>query len=140
VIEQFSATILAMSTQKITVAQAWDSLLEAGIAQKMMFDYALQMVVTGVLVIFAWTKYAKTPGMMLFCMYVADADTGAKPSLKQSVLRYIGLILAFIPFSLGLIWIVFDKHNQGWQDKMANTVVLQKTSVWPWQKRKETDA
>mgnify|MGYP002137453156 CR=1 FL=1 len=69
-------------------------------------------------------------------MYLADANTGGKPTLKQCIIRYLGVILAMIPLTLGMVWIMFDKRNQGWQDKLANTVVLQKESKWPWQKDK----
>lgn len=134
-IEQFSGYLGGVATHQLSPQQAWEGLLSLGIINKVAFDYIVQTVAMGILVVTAWTKYATTPGMALFCMYVADAETGGRPTLKQSILRFLGVILAMAPLTLGMVWILFDKRNQAWQDKIAGTVVLQKESRWPWQKK-----
>lgn len=139
VIQQFNLYAEGFVNQQVTIQQIGKELWSSSIVSKMLFDCFVQTIITGLLIIFVWQKYATTPGMKLFCMYIADAETGAKPTLKQSIIRYIGVVLAMIPLTFGMVWILFDKRNQGWQDKLANTVVLQKESQWPWERKKAVE-
>jgi uncharacterized RDD family membrane protein YckC len=48
-----------------------------------------------------------------------------KPSMWIFFLREIfGLAAASVWFGLGLIWFLWDKRRQGWQDKIAETFVV----------------
>ena len=75
-------------------------------------------------VILFWVYKSATPGKMVIKAQIVDAKTGNKPSIKQSVIRYLGYFFSTIPFGLGLMWVGWDKRKQGWHDKLANTVVV----------------
>ena len=65
----------------------------------------------------------QTLGMRILGLRVVKTD-GQELSLGAAGLRYIGFILASIPFLLGLIWVAFDRNKQGWHDKLAGTYVI----------------
>ncbi|OOS24205.1 RDD family protein [Moraxella pluranimalium] len=87
---------------------------------------AISTVLGAVVVIAFWVKKGATPGKMLFGLQVRDAKTGKMVSIGQGLLRYIGYYASAIVFCLGYIWAGFDKHKQGWHDKIASTVVVKR--------------
>lgn len=136
---QVRDTVMALAQGTITPQEAYRAAQSSGIIAYLAFNHLAQMAATGLAVIWAWNRTATTPGLWLLGMYIADADTGGKPTLRQFILRYLGLILAMIPLTLGMIWIIFDRRNQGWHDKLANTVVIRKPrDLFGWMKKKST--
>ena len=75
-------------------------------------------------VVLFWLKRQATPGKMVVAARVVDAETGKTLTVGQAVGRYLGYIVATLPFGLGLLWVAFDRKKQGWHDKMAGTVVV----------------
>jgi len=73
-----------------------------------------------------WTWRGQTVGMMPFGLYVVRASDGSRPDIVQAFLRYVGLIISFVVLLLGVIWVAFDGHKQGWHDKLANTLVVRR--------------
>lgn len=71
----------------------------------------------------AWTSSGQTSGMMLGGIKVTSV-TGARPTLWQALLRYIGFFVSAIPLALGFLWVAFDRRRQGWHDKIARTYVV----------------
>jgi uncharacterized RDD family membrane protein YckC len=71
-----------------------------------------------------WSWRGQTPGKMLLNQQVVRAEDGGRIDVVQALLRYVGLIISFFVFFLGVIWIGFDGRKQGWHDKMAKTVVI----------------
>ncbi len=71
-----------------------------------------------------WQLWQATPGKLLLDCRIVDARHLGKPSLGQFVLRYLGYLLSALPVGLGFLWIPFDKHRQGWHDKLAKTLVI----------------
>jgi len=71
-----------------------------------------------------WLAYQATPGKMVWSMRIVDADTGARPRLRQYVVRCFGYLLSALPCFLGFLWIGIDRKKQGWHDKLANTLVV----------------
>ncbi len=88
------------------------------------WDVLLNYIFPVVAVISFWLYKSATPGKMLTKLKIVDAKTGEKPKVGQFFLRYIGFIIALLPFLLGVIWVGFDKRKQGWHDKLASTVVI----------------
>jgi uncharacterized RDD family membrane protein YckC len=78
------------------------------------------------LIVMFWIKKSATPGKMAIAATIVDARTGAKPSTKQFVIRYLGYGLSTLSLGLGYLWIVFDSRKQGWHDKLADTVVVRR--------------
>jgi len=72
-----------------------------------------------------WSGYGKgqTIGMQLLHMRVVKTD-GSFLSLTGAFVRYVGLVLAWLAFGIGVIWVAFDANKQGWHDKIAGTYVV----------------
>ncbi|MFQ3191254.1 MAG: putative RDD family membrane protein YckC [Paraglaciecola sp.] len=87
-------------------------------------DFILSFVFPMVAVIAYWVYRQATPGKIAISAKIVDAKTGEKPTLQQYITRYVGYILAMIPFGLGFLWVAWDKKKQGWHDKLAGTVVI----------------
>lgn len=71
-----------------------------------------------------WLSWKATPGKLLFDCQILDADTFQKARFSQLILRYLCYIISALPLGLGFVWIAFNKRNQGWHDKLSNTVVI----------------
>ena len=87
-------------------------------------DVLINFILPAVLIIWLWSKLQATPGKMAISAKIVDADTGAEPTLKQLLIRYLGYFVSAIPLCLGFFWVGLDRRKQGWHDKMANTVVV----------------
>lgn len=87
-------------------------------------DIIISWVLPAVLVVWFWRAKQATPGKMIFSARIVDATTGAAPSLRQSIGRYLAYFVSTIPLGLGLLWVAFDARKQGWHDKLAGTVVI----------------
>jgi uncharacterized RDD family membrane protein YckC len=70
-----------------------------------------------------WSVFGATPGMMLMGLYLRRVD-GRRVTFWRALLRWLGSILATIPLFLGFAWIAIDDRRQGWNDKLADTVVV----------------
>ena len=95
----------------------WDS-TEFGVMD------VISNVLSVVIYVFFWVKYAGTPGKRLLKLKILDADTGEHLSVGKAIIRYIGYIPSALVLFLGFIWVAFDARKQGWHDKMANSVVV----------------
>ena len=89
-------------------------------------DFIISWIVPIFIVIGFWSFKQATPGKMAIHCIIVDATNGEKPTTRQWIIRYIGYFVSTIPFFLGFLWVAFDKRKQGWHDKMAGTVVVQK--------------
>lgn len=90
------------------------------------FDFLVSYVFPIVFTIYCWKIYQATPGKYLVSAAVVDAESGLSPSTSRLTLRYFAYFISLVPFGLGFLWIVFDKRKQGWHDKIARTVVVNK--------------
>lgn len=88
------------------------------------WDFLLTWVFPIIAVVLFWTYKSATPGKMAVSIKLIDAKTGGKPSMGQSIVRYLGYYLSMLPLMLGFIWVAFDKRKQGWHDKLAGTLVV----------------
>ena len=70
-----------------------------------------------------WTSTGATPGKSIMMLKVVDGN-GNLIRWGGAILRYVGYIISGIVLALGFIWIIFDKKNQGWHDKIAGTFVI----------------
>lgn len=66
-----------------------------------------------------------TWGKSAMGIIVVDAS-GNRITLSRSFARNINKLLSLLVFSLGFIWILFDKNKQGWHDKLSKTYVVEK--------------
>ncbi len=73
--------------------------------------------------IIGWGRNGQTLGKSMLGLTVVRPD-GKPLGYGKAILRYIGYIISGIVFSVGFLWIAFDKKRQGWHDKMAGSVVV----------------
>jgi uncharacterized RDD family membrane protein YckC len=86
----------------------------------LLFDHGIPAV----LVIGFWAVWMATPGKLLLDCRIVDASSKDKARTSQLIIRYLAYFISAIPLGLGFIWILFDKHNQGWHDKLSKTLVI----------------
>jgi uncharacterized RDD family membrane protein YckC len=74
--------------------------------------------------VYLWSgPRGQTLGMRVFHLKVTKTD-GSQLTATGAFLRYVGMIIAALPFFLGLLWVAFDANKQGWHDKIAGTYVV----------------
>jgi uncharacterized RDD family membrane protein YckC len=103
-------------------------------------DFLINWVLPAVAVVLFWIYRQATPGKIAIGARIVDAETGAKPSTRQLVIRYLGYYVASIPLLAGLVWVAFDPRKQGWHDKLAHTVVVRARHRGPQPVRFHGDA
>jgi uncharacterized RDD family membrane protein YckC len=87
-------------------------------------DFLLSWVFPAVAVIVFWIQKQATPGKMVICARIVDANTGRNASNGQLIGRYFAYYLSLLPLGLGFVWVAFDARKQGWHDKLAGTIVV----------------
>ena len=72
--------------------------------------------------VFFWMMTGQTLGMILMGLRVVTIE-GRRLTAWRAIIRFIGYIIAALPFFLGFAWILVDNRRQGWHDKIAGTYV-----------------
>jgi uncharacterized RDD family membrane protein YckC len=70
-----------------------------------------------------WATDGRTLGNRVMYIRVAPA-AGGKLGYRRAVQRFVGLVLAVVPLGLGLVPILFNKRRRGFQDRLADSVVV----------------
>ncbi|HSB12273.1 MAG TPA: RDD family protein [Blastocatellia bacterium] len=66
----------------------------------------------------------QTAGMRILGIYIVRVD-GKPFTIKQAAVRHlIGYPLSMLSCFLGFLWMLWDPRQQGWHDKLANTIVV----------------
>ncbi len=79
--------------------------------------------------ILLWSMGGQTVGQYVAGVRVVRLN-GRKMNFKASLVRYLGYFVSFFAFGLGYFWVLWDDRRQGFQDKLAKTVV-----VYAWSAR-----
>jgi Predicted membrane protein/domain len=66
----------------------------------------------------------QTLGMMGMKIKLTRTDGTYPIGYTRGFLRYVGTIISALVIGIGYLWIVIDKDNQGWHDKIADTYVV----------------
>lgn len=72
--------------------------------------------------VFFWMMTGQTLGMIFLGLRVVTIE-GRRLTVWRAIIRFIGYIIAALPFFLGFAWILVDNRRQGWHDKIAGTYV-----------------
>jgi len=99
------------------------SLLDGSITNEALLGAGL-----AVAFLYFWTSYilwGQTPGKRLAGIMVVDVY-GDRPSVLRAFVRTLGYGIAVLPFSLGVLWIGFDREKRGLHDWLAGTYVVLK--------------
>ncbi|HVA21260.1 MAG TPA: RDD family protein [Candidatus Micrarchaeia archaeon] len=67
-----------------------------------------------------------TPGMLPLGLRVVAAADGRRPGMARAVARLGGWVISAWSMGVGFAWAAFDRRKQGWHDKVAGTVVVQR--------------
>ncbi len=70
-----------------------------------------------------WVWRGQTPGKMVAGIRVIRTD-GSNITLGVAFLRCLGYIVSAAVIFIGFIWVAFDRHKQGFHDKIAETYVV----------------
>ncbi|HET9324657.1 MAG TPA: RDD family protein [Gaiellaceae bacterium] len=81
------------------------------------------ILVTGAYFVLFWSSAGQTPGMRLLRVRVRG-PSGGPLSVSRSIVRFLGLVLAIVPFFAGFIPVLFTERRRGLPDFMAGTVVV----------------
>jgi uncharacterized RDD family membrane protein YckC len=87
-------------------------------------SFTASYLIPAFVIIGFWVWKGATPGKMLIGAKIVDANTGAKATLTQCALRYIGYFISGAVLMLGYIWIGIDSRKRGWHDMIAGTAVV----------------
>jgi uncharacterized RDD family membrane protein YckC len=99
------------------------SLLDGSITNEALLGAGL-----AVAFLYFWINYllwGQTPGKRLAGIMVVDVY-GDRPSVLRAFVRTLGYGIAVLPFSLGVLWIGFDREKRGLHDWLAGTYVVLK--------------
>jgi uncharacterized RDD family membrane protein YckC len=70
-----------------------------------------------------WTHGGQTLGMRAWRIKVVDGN-GGPIDWKRSVIRYFAALLSWLPAGLGFIWILFDRDNCSWHDRLSGSYLV----------------
>ena len=68
----------------------------------------------------------QTIGQKSLDIELVGKETGQPIGIGGAVGRTVAKIVSAIPFYLGYLWMLWDKDNQTWHDKMTDSVVVKK--------------
>lgn len=72
-----------------------------------------------------WTHGGQTLGMRAWKLEVITLD-GQCINWTQALFRYIYSIISWIPFGAGYLWMLFDKNNLTFHDRISKTAIVYK--------------
>jgi len=77
-------------------------------------------------VVWAFTLFSRgtTPGKRLLGMSVIKENGQRAGFFTMLIRESIGKAISAMVFSLGFLWILIDRDNQGWHDKLVSTYVV----------------
>jgi uncharacterized RDD family membrane protein YckC len=99
----------------------------------LVFGTAAWLSLGAVYLVGFWSLAAQTPGMRFMGLRLAMEGRGLP--FRQSVKRLVGLVLAWIPFGLGFLGILFDERRRAWDDRLSGVDVVYEENdrgVAPW--------
>ena len=77
----------------------------------------------------AW-KGTTIGGVVLKLQVVRQANEGSL-TFVVALVRALAAAFSIVVLFMGFFWIVWDKDNQGWHDKIAGTVVVRLPRAMP---------
>ncbi len=117
---------VGLSAPEIDLKEATDPDRAVGVLMQLLPRLGLDLLLIGVAFVLFWMFRSATPGKMLVSAVIVDAKTLGKPSTGQLIGRYLTYYVSTLPLCLGFLWVAFDKRKQGWHDKIAGTLVINK--------------
>ncbi len=78
-------------------------------------------------IIWAFVLFARgtTPGKKLLGMRVVKEDGRNANFFTMFIREWVGKLISGLILLLGFLWILIDRDNQGWHDKLMSTYVVE---------------
>lgn len=70
-----------------------------------------------------WSAGGRTAGHLLLGLRVVPVD-GGPMTIRRSLLRFAGYVVAAVPLYVGFLWVLVDPGRRGWHDHLAGTTVV----------------
>lgn len=102
---------------------------ETGIALGYLFAFVFAVVY---FTYFEGGASGQTPGKRLCNIRVIDFNTGGPIGYPRALGRLFARYLSQLPCYLGYLWMLWDRENQTWHDKLVSCVVVP-TDAYPVQ-------
>jgi uncharacterized RDD family membrane protein YckC len=74
--------------------------------------------------VFFWSTTGQTPGARVMQIKVVTAR-GERIKPRRSLIRCVGVVLAALPLFAGFVPILFTRRRRGFQDWLANTLIVE---------------
>lgn len=131
-------TILAGIDPKQGLSATLDILVRSHMASQWLLNFALQLVIIGVIYVGVQIATGTTPGRWLLGLrIVRRADEGALSPIRY-VLRYLAYIPSCLPLMAGVFLASFNRERRALHDYLSGTVVLRtRPEGWYWAKLKQ---
>ncbi len=88
----------------------------------LLYRLYLLLVSVGFFVWF-WIRGGQTLGMRVWHLRVVRGD-GQPLELKDALLRYVAALLSWAICGLGFLWILVDREQLAWHDRISNTKLV----------------
>lgn len=80
-------------------------------------------LVTFIFFVQFWRTNGQTLGMQTWRIKIIDQQ-GGKVSFKQCLMRFAGAALSWFCLGLGYWWILWDKEERAWHDRLSGTRIV----------------
>lgn len=108
----------------VSSEELWQFLSENHILTKYFFVQFVLFLMIGLFFVGFWNYKGQTPGKMITRCKIADARSGATPTMKQCITRFFSYVPSTLLLCIGFIMASFTKRKQGLHDMIANTIVI----------------
>ncbi len=107
----------------------WDSVDKESLRLNPFYLAYLFCIMAGFHILF-WMRGGQTLGMRAWRLRVVR-DDGEGLNFRDALLRYLSAILSWAALGLGFLWVLVDRDNLAWHDRLSKTrlVMIQKKKV-----------
>lgn len=110
--------LIAVATTLITIPLGMPEGISLILFQILIFELIPFMFFT-----YFWTGGGQTLGMRAWRLKVVRTD-GTQLSWGDALKRHLASLFSWLVFGLGYIWILFDRDNLAWHDRMSDTRLI----------------
>ena len=90
--------------------------------------YIALAIITFVFFGWFWTHGGQTLGMRTWKIKIIGDDE-APLSWKHSFIRFLAAVVALLPAGIGLFWMLIDREQLAWHDKLSSTRLVRTNSL-----------
>jgi len=123
-------TLSVMLLSSLVASDGVQAVPSSGVAG-WLYQAFLGVIVVGFFTLF-WVRSSRTLGMQVWHLHIENQH-GGPTTVAQAIKRLLGALLSAACVGLGYLWILFDRDQCAWHDRLSGTRVR-----WiPKQKKKK---